>query len=71
MKDEKFDHLLSTIRSENLPEALVTEARERVWKSIATDADPQPHFLRTCEDFQALIPRYLAKQLAPARALAV
>ena len=69
MKDEKFDQLLSTIRSENLPEALVTEARERVWKSIATDADPHPHFLRTCEDFQALIPRFLAKQLIPARAL--
>lgn len=69
MKDEKFDRLLSTIRNEDVPEAVVTQARERVWKSIATAAGPNPHSLRTCEDFQSLIPRYLTKQLAPARVL--
>ncbi|MGC2474143.1 MAG: FecR domain-containing protein [Candidatus Sulfotelmatobacter sp.] len=69
MKDEKFDRLLSMIRNENVPEAVVTQARERVWTSITTGADPNPVPLRTCEDFQALIPGYLAKQLAPARAL--
>lgn len=69
MKDEKLDQLLSTIRNEVLPEAVVTQARERIWKSIATDTDPSPLSLRTCGDFQALIPGYLAKQLVPARAL--
>ena len=69
MKDEKFDRLLSTIRNENVPEVVVTQARERVWTSITTGADSNPVSLRTCEDFQALIPGYLAKQLVPARAL--
>ncbi len=69
MKDEKFDRLLETIRSEEVPEKVVTQASERVWKSIAGNVDASPQSLRACEDFQALIPGYLKKQLAPARAL--
>lgn len=69
MKGEKFDQLLSTIRNGEVPEAVVDRAAERVWKSIASEADPSPHSLHTCGDFQALIPGYLAKQLTPARAL--
>jgi len=69
MKDEKFDQLLSAIRNENVPEVIVTQARERIWNSIATSDAPTPVSLRTCQDFQALIPGYLAKQLVPARAL--
>ena len=72
MNNEKFDRLLSRIRNDSPDERLVTQAGDRVWKSIAeaspaTSADP--HTLRSCADFQSLIPAYLAKQLAPARAL--
>ncbi len=72
MKNEKFDRLLSTIRNENVDEEVVARAGDRVWKSIG-EAVPasgaSPHVLRTCNDFQSLVPDYLAKRLAPARAL--
>ena len=72
MKNEKFDRLLSEIRNESVDDKVVAQASDRVWKSIA-EAGPatiaSPHILRKCEDFQSLIPDYLAKQLAPARAL--
>ena len=72
MKNEKFDRLLSTIRNENVDEKVVAHASERVWKLMAESApvgEPDRHTLRSCDDFQALIPAYLAKELAPARAL--
>ena len=72
MKNEKFDRLLSTIRNENVDEKVVAQASNRVWKSI-TETSPvteaNSHVLRSCEDFQALIPAYLAKELATARAM--
>ena len=71
MKNEEFDRWLSEVRSAHIEDRVVSEAGERVWKSIgqpqATAAAART--LRTCEDFQALIPGYLAKQLAPSRAL--
>jgi len=72
MKNEKFDRLLSEIRNEHLDDKVVSQAAERVLKSIAGAAPPSgltAHTLRSCEDFQALIPAYLGKQLAAARAL--
>jgi hypothetical protein len=72
MKNEMFDRLLSAIRNEHVDDRVVAQAGERAWKSIAgapRAADLSPHTLRTCEDFQALIPGYLVKQLAPARVL--
>ncbi|HTT20552.1 MAG TPA: FecR domain-containing protein [Candidatus Sulfotelmatobacter sp.] len=72
MNNEKFDRLLSTIQNESVDEKLVAQASDRVWKSLsggnpATHASAQT--LRTCEDFQSLIPDYLTKELLPARAL--
>ena len=72
MKNEKFDRLLSEIRNEQVDDKVVAQAGERVYKSIAGAVpamDLSAHTLRSCEDFQALIPGYLGKQLAPARAL--
>jgi FecR protein/Protein of unknown function (DUF3352)/Putative zinc-finger len=72
MKNDKFDRLISDIRNEQLDDKSVAQAGERVYKSIAGVAPAMElsgHTLRSCEDFQALIPRYLAKQLAPARAM--
>ncbi len=69
--NEEFDRLLSTIRNEQVDDQVVAQAGERVWKSIAgaPAADLSAHTLRNCEDFQALIPGYLGKELAPARAM--
>lgn len=71
MKNEKFDRLLSAIRNEQLDDKVVAEASGRVWNSIAGTpvVGVSTHKLRNCEDFQALIPEYLGKQLAGARAL--
>ena len=72
MKNEKFDRLLSTIRNEHVDDKVVAQAGERVWNLIAggsRTADLSPRTLRSCADFQALIPGYMRKQLAPARAL--
>jgi FecR protein/Putative zinc-finger/Protein of unknown function (DUF3352) len=72
MKNQNFERLLSTIRNENVEEKVVAEAGDRVWKTIAQappTAPVTPHILRSCQDFQSLIPAYLAKRLAPARAL--
>ena len=72
MKNEKFERLLSDIRNERVDDQVVVQAGERVYKSIAGAApalDLSAHTLRSCEDFQALIPGYLKKQLAPARIL--
>lgn len=71
MNNEKFDRVLSEIRSEQVDNQVVAQAGQRVWKSItgaAPTTDLNTHTLRSCEDFQALIPGYLGKQLAPARA---
>jgi hypothetical protein len=72
MKNEKFERMLAEIRNEQVDDQVVTQAGARVWKSIAGNApaaDLNAHTLRSCDDFQALIPGYLGKQLAPARAL--
>jgi hypothetical protein len=72
MKNEKFERLMSEIRNEQVDDQVVAESGQRVWKSITGAApvvDLNTHTLRSCEDFQALIPGYLEKQLAPARAL--
>jgi hypothetical protein len=72
MKNDKFDRLLSTIRNEQVDDRVVERASQRVWKSIAGAAPAQDFnalALRSCQDFQALIPGYLDKRLAPARIL--
>lgn len=72
MKNEKFDHLLSSIRNEHVDDKVVEQATDRVWQSIAsgtTASDPGSRKLRSCEDFQSLIPAYLEKTLPAARAL--
>ncbi len=68
---KSFDHLLSEIRNEQVDDQVVAQAGDRVWKSIAgaPAAKLGAHTLRSCDDFQALIPGYLGKQLAPARAM--
>ena len=69
MSDHKFDRLLSEIRGEKVDDRVVGEARDRVWKSISASptAALSMQTLRSCEDFQSLIPAYLDKNLPEAR----
>lgn len=69
--NHKFDRLLSDIRNEHVDDQVLSEAGERVWKSIAASpsAELATHKLRSCEDFRALIPGYLEKNLPEARRL--
>jgi FecR protein/Protein of unknown function (DUF3352)/Putative zinc-finger len=71
MNEDKLEGLLSRIRNERVDDRIVEQASERVWGALAgtTVEDPASHTMRGCEDFQRLVPAYLAKQLAPARAL--
>jgi len=71
MSNHKFDQLISEIRNEQVDDRIVSAAGERVWSAIAgsTAANLSPHRLRSCEDFQALIPAYLEKNLAEPRRL--
>lgn len=69
MSDHKFDRLLSEIRNERIDDQLVSQAGERVWNSITASptADLSLHTLRSCEDFQALIPLCLDRSLPETR----
>jgi hypothetical protein len=71
MKDQKFDRLLSEIRNEHVDDQVVSQAGERVWSSIAGSATAElnMHKLRSCEDFQTLIPAYFGGNLPEARRL--
>jgi hypothetical protein len=71
MSDHKFERLLSEIRSEQVDDSVVSQASERVWSAMTATPATQLglHTLRGCEDFQALIPAYLDKNLADARRL--
>ncbi len=71
MSDHKFDRLISEIRNERVDDQVVSRAGERVWSSLSgsTAAELGTHMLRSCEDFQALTPAYVDKNLPEARRL--
>jgi hypothetical protein len=71
MSDHKFDRLLSEIRNANVEDSVVDQAGERVWGAITASQSTElsMHNLRSCEDFQALIPEYLGKNLPESRRL--
>jgi len=70
MSNHKFDQLISEIRNERVDDQIVSDAGQRVWGAIAgSTADLGPLKLRSCEDFEALIPAYLDKNLAEPRRL--
>jgi hypothetical protein len=71
MNGDKLESLLSSIRNEQIDDKVVAQAGERVWSAISEKpvTDMSAHTLRTCEEFQRLIPAFVSKQLNPARAL--
>jgi hypothetical protein len=70
MSHHKFDKLISEVSNERVDDEVVSRAGERVWSSIAGAATAElSSRLKGCEDFQALIPSYLNKDLAEPRRL--
>src|ERR1700723_3857715 len=69
MSDHKFDRLLSEIRNQRVDDQVVSQAANRVWSSFTESSAPElsTHRLRSCEDFQTLVPAYLDKKLPEAR----
>ncbi|HXV74703.1 MAG TPA: FecR domain-containing protein [Candidatus Polarisedimenticolaceae bacterium] len=73
--DRELDQALDRIRRDELPEATRQAISERVWARVGSaiaDAAPdesEPHRIRDCSDFQALIPAYLRGGLNEAKSL--
>ena len=66
------EEITAGIRAETPGQGMVQEAAQRVWKRVASGARATPTEsgpIRSCADFQALIPAYLARTLPEARAL--
>ncbi|MBZ5583901.1 MAG: FecR domain-containing protein, partial [Acidobacteriia bacterium] len=69
--DPELERAVSEIRDEPIDPAVVEAAAGRVWERLAAQVQndlPDTH-IRSCADFQALIPEYRAGRLPEARAL--
>jgi len=64
--DPQLEQAVNEIRSDTVDDAVVEAAAQRVWARL--EAAARPEHIRTCADFQALIPDYRAGRLAEARA---
>ena len=71
MNQENIEQIVKEIREDQPDPSVVEEAAERVRANLfgADGVHGGAGSLRSCADFQALMPSYVAKTLAPARAL--
>lgn len=73
--DPILDRAISEIRNQPVDPAAVSAAADRVWARVSEAAASQPsedgETIRTCADFQALIPAWREHRLPSARALLV
>ncbi len=72
--DSILDQVTSEIRNEPIDPAQVRKAADRVWARIGQETAGvvyEPETIRTCADFQALIPAWREKRLPEARAMLV
>jgi hypothetical protein len=80
MKNKELNHILDEvtagIRAEQVDDATVSDATERVWAKLSTEVATSAKMeaapadrIEGCADFQTLIPAYLSYKLSEARAL--
>src|ERR1700716_4118243 len=80
MKNKELENVLDQvtagIRNEQVDEAVVNDAADRVWARLVTEnsgtatAEAAPaDRIEGCADFQSLIPAYLRRELSEARSL--
>jgi len=71
MKNKDWERLISQIRDESVSDEVIRGARSRVREAIlgSQSAEDAGHKLRSCRDFESLIPSYLSARLSPARTL--
>jgi ferric-dicitrate binding protein FerR (iron transport regulator) len=63
--DDALELAMTEIRNDTVDPAVVEAAAQRVWERLA--ATHAPEHIRTCADFQALLPDYRSRQLSEAR----
>jgi hypothetical protein len=71
MKTDKFDAIVASIHDEVIETSVADQAATRVRGQLfgSAVAEAGTGGLRTCADFQALIPSYLNRSLSPGKAL--
>jgi len=68
--ERQLDRAIDGIRNETVDPAAVDQAAARVWDRLSVELDADvPGTIRSCADYQALIPAYLQGELAQARTL--
>ena len=71
--DSILDRAISEIREEAIDATTMNKAAQRVWANLSAEAAPviagEVDAIRSCADFQALIPAWREGRLSPARAL--
>jgi ferric-dicitrate binding protein FerR (iron transport regulator) len=74
--DNILDHVTAEIRAEQVDEAVIGDATERVWARLSTENSTSIKMealpadrIEGCADFQTLIPAYLGGKLSEARSL--
>ena len=67
---KSLDDAIQKIREDTLDAELVSEASERIWGRVSGQVACEPvKEIRSCGDFQSLIPAYLEGRLAEARVM--
>jgi len=69
--DLALEQAAAEIRNEEVPDAVVEASAGRVWARLSETALHPPEHIRTCADFQALLPDFRAGLLSEARAMLV
>jgi hypothetical protein len=65
----KLDQIINDINNEAVPQDRMERAADRVRLNLFAQTKTVPERIRTCADFQALIPGYLNKSLSAGRVL--